>query len=42
MSIKSMIPSMNEAVKIVVVVVVLTVTGIGAAIATKVSGIIKR
>lgn len=42
MNIKSMLPSMNETIKIVVVVTVLAITGIGAAIIAKTRGIIKR
>lgn len=42
MSIKQYIPNMTETVKIVVIVVVLTVTGIGATLASKAGGLLKR
>lgn len=42
MSIKSMIPNMTEAVKVVIVVTVLAITGIGAAIVAKTQGLIRR
>ena len=42
MSMKKYIPSMNEAIKIAVVIVALTVTGIGVKMSGAVSRILRR